>query len=639
MPRRKFLPAVMVTALLLAVTACMTSVAQKPVTMKEANIRAEAAQYAPPQWKMPLGSSHIDDMAMFSASRLLLTLRKDATEIGGQYAMLVDTATGRPLWRFDARDEKAELRRVLALSDILLYRADGGGEGPTTLIALDPASGSERWTLKLEGRADYVQPLLLDGLVLAIRQGDEGISATAYELSSGRVGWQRKFARPPGKSLSAPLVTAEGMWLFYGGVEKVDTASGRAIWRREDIVAGEGAFPRLVGDSLYVADAGQNLHRLSATSGKGIWKSMAPAGDGARLTNIFPLGANIYLRAVNRTDAKAAKPLVAVRTSDGSVLWRHASEDFIVSNMIENGGRLYFATRSRIEALSAATGSPVFATEITNSGRGFPVQIRRFGNRIVFLGELIVAGVDANSGAKVYSRGFDPVDDFVTLDNVNSTIRNNTMNMGGPDSMFGDFATVAAANAERYQEMSNHYADTASRERSLALQGDGMAGIRARGAQIKAGLNREFSRMESNMAVISVSIALSEAITTAQWNADLAAEVRRQEYLRQAITTLYLDMERGEYAYRPIRDIRSRSEQFAGIAVVHMPTGKVAQTNLSAQHFIYGLWNLIDFDKGLVYHNGVGLDPADFAYDGQTGHFPTDYLNTFLIAQPVNIPH
>lgn len=613
----------------LSLNACMTTVMQKPMLVKEARIRAEADKNAPAAWKLPLGSGQIDDMTILSPGRLLMTIRKAASLTGGQHVMLVDMDTGKQLWRYDGKGHKGEFQRVLASPDTVLYRFDSEDGEELTLVALNAANGSERWTQTMDGGSVMFHPLLADGLVLVIGNLKDSITATALTLSSGHKGWERKFASATAGAgdRPLPLITPDGMWFFYDGVEKISTGNGNTIWRRGDLSAETGLSPRLVEDALYLMDTGRTLHRLAAASGKSQWRSTAPA-DTARVTNIYPLGDRIYLRGMNPDAPTAAKLLVSVRAGDGKPQWRYDSQEFIVSNLIEDDGKLFFATRSHLGAVDAVSGKPLFLTEITNSGRTFPVQIRLFGGKVAFIGELIIAAVDTKQGKTVYSHGFDPVDDFASLNNIESTIRNNTGGGRGSDNAFGDMATRAAANSARYQEQSNHYATIASRE----------TGFKAQSAKIKADMNADFAKAEMNVSLISSSLALGQAMAEAQWNADLKAEVRRQEYLRRVITSLYPAMEQGEYVYRPMRDARSRTAQFAGVAVVHMPSGKIAETSLSAQHFIYGLWNLIDFDKGLVYHNGVGLDPADYTYDGQTGHFPTDYLNTFLIAQPIRIP-
>lgn len=627
----------------LAISACtvpFVMTEQKLVLAPEASIRAEAARNAPPAWKLPLGSGHIDDMTVLTPGRLLMTVRKAATLTGGQHMMLVDMASGKPVWRYEGKQTKGEYRRILALADIILYRVDHANGKGTMLVALDPANGTERWTLKMDGGTVTFQPLLVDGLILAIRRDKEDVTATAYKLSSGQKGWERKFALPAGDTgiPPAPLATVDGMWIFHGGVERIATGTGETVWRRDDLTVGSSASPRLAGDSLYLMDKNGALHRLAAASGKSLWRAAAPVG-GNSVTNIYPSGDRIYLRGMNPADIEAAKPLVAISARDGEPLWRYDSKGFVISNLIDYDGRLYFATPSHLSALDLATGRPVFSTEITNSGRTFPVQIRRFGNKVVFLGELIIAAIDAKSGKIAYSHGFDPVDDFASLNNIESSIRSNTnKNTKGAGSAYSDIATSASANATQYQEQSRHYANVAGQQRSLAMRGDSMAGIRARGAQARADINAEFSRIESNIAMMSGAMAIGRELAEARWNADFAGEVRRQEYLRRVITSNYPIMEQGEYVYRPIRDARSRTEQFAGVAVIHMPTGKIAQTSLSAQHFIFGLWNLVDIEKGIAYHNGVGLDPAAYEYDGQTGRFLVDYVNTFLIARPVNIP-
>ena len=108
-----------------------------------------------------------------------MTVRKAASLTGGQHAMLVDMASGKQLWRYDGEQRKGEFRRVLALTDTILYRFDRDDGEEVTLVALDAAKGSERWTLTMDSGTVMFQPLLVDGLVLAIRLDKDGVTATA----------------------------------------------------------------------------------------------------------------------------------------------------------------------------------------------------------------------------------------------------------------------------------------------------------------------------------------------------------------------------------------------------------------------------------------------------------------------------
>jgi hypothetical protein len=53
------------------------------------------------------------------------------------------------------------------------------------------------------------------------------------------------------------------------------------------------------------------------------------------------------------------------------------------------------------------------------------------------------------------------------------------------------------------------------------------------------------------------------------------------------------------------------------------------------------LWNLVDFEKGVVYHHGIGMNPAVYELSEARRLYPYSSartVNNFLIAMPVEIP-
>jgi hypothetical protein len=204
-------------------------------------------------------------------------------------------------------------------------------------------------------------------------------------------------------------------------------------------------------------------------------------------------------------------------------------------------------------------------------------------------------------------------------------------------------AQIASAESARYQEESNRYADLAkehSRDNNRGAQASSEAAFfKAQGAMVQSKISAEFSRAASNLALTAAWLDASIAMEKATNRRFAEEERQRQTYLRKSILLNYMAMESGNFVARPVLDFRSKFNQFVGVAVIHLPTGKLEQTNISAPHDVFGLWNLIDMENGVAYHNGVGLDMSAYEYSGELGFFGgTDYLKTFLIAQPIKLP-
>lgn len=622
------MPRVAAAALLFLVAGCVETVFQVPVNVSDQNLRAEAAKGQPVAWKLPLGAGRIDDMAFHAPGRLLVSLRKDQSVAGDQYTMLVDMATGRPLWRYEPADRKGEYSRILTLRDIILYGFNR--EDKTTLVAVSSKDGTERWaTPEMEGPVQF-RPVPDEGILLAARSGEGTAIVTAYELGSGAMRWERRFPLPPGNATLPALVTTLGeLWVFHGAAEKLSARDGKTIWRRDDIRLGEAEpSPRLTGDSLYLTDERGQVHRLAADTGKTVWTMAPPAG--VTVTNIFPLNDRIYLRGINADGKKY--PFIATDRRTGRMLWHRITKEPIVSNLLEYKGRVFFATPSAVWSRNLAGGKREFGTIITNSGRNYPVHLKRFGDKIVFIGELIVAAVDATSGEKIYSHGLNPVDLGASMTSLDARLEKlRAKQAAGP----ADTSSGALALADFHSGMSRHYQDMSSRYAKLHDEGRISTG-QAIGQMQR---NNELARAEARMAMVASVQALGDAIGAMMAEMSLERTIVRQTFLRRSILAAYGGMEDGDYVYRPANDYRSHDNKFTTINVIHLPTGRIRATSLSAPHGDFGLWNLIDFEKGVVYHNGIGLDPAGYQYSGQTSMLDgAEYLNTFLIARPVKIP-
>jgi hypothetical protein len=110
---------------------------------------------------------------------------------------------------------------------------------------------------------------------------------------------------------------------------------------------------------------------------------------------------------------------------------------------------------------------------------------------------------------------------------------------------------------------------------------------------------------------------------------------------RKSILASYAQAETAEYVYRPNLVFKDAQDSFSTVSIVHLPTGKRTETILSPHYLSYGLWQAIDFGKGVVYHSNIGMDPSAYELSESRAYYPykkARTVNTFLVAQPAKIP-
>jgi hypothetical protein len=152
-------------------------------------------------------------------------------------------------------------------------------------------------------------------------------------------------------------------------------------------------------------------------------------------------------------------------------------------------------------------------------------------------------------------------------------------------------------------------------------------------AQIENAYSKAYSQLAFYSAMDELSAAMQEAFKTAEIRGTLAMH----RFLRQTILASYDVAEEGDYVFRP--DTRG---SFSGITVVHLPTGASRHYDLSPSYQDYGLWNLVDFQKGIVYHHGIGMEPAEYVFAEPFTSYrglltKVRQFNSYLIAQQVDI--
>lgn len=277
------------------------------------------------------------------------------------YLLAVDAATGEERWR-QALDGYI-IRSSPAVVDGVVYI--GGGY---TLYAFDAASGAQRWRFSTRYSGPS-SPVVVDGVVYAGTQ--EGY-VYAVDADTGHERWRIK---TDGLVFSSPAV-AEGR-LFVGSDDgdlyAFDADGGRLLWRFP--TGGEVyASPAVAGDTVYVSSKSQILYAVDAASGEERWRwnaggDASPAvadgvvylgsddnglyaldGESGEARWLFPTGAPIRLSPVVAGDtvyvgSGATLYAVAAGAEAGTRRWSYVAGDRLESSPAVVGGAIFVGGR------------------------------------------------------------------------------------------------------------------------------------------------------------------------------------------------------------------------------------------------------------------------------------------------------
>ncbi len=556
-------------------------------------------------WQAKIKDYPILDMRFIGPHRLLVSQKFTLP-------FLVDTRKGEVLWTYLPMGWTVPYYDLVAtFSDLILLRADGQRDGLTTLAAIDSGTGKQRWYVQYENRKRTFQflPVPAAGVVLALQIEKKTVTVTALTLMGGEERWQRTFKVQKGGHPTPPLVTPGDVWSFYGQVARLDPATGKAVWARDDLVLdNESPPPVLDGDGLYIIDGRKTLHALNPESGETVLT--APLGDKMRYTNIYPAGGPLFLRGQDEDDTWF---LARHDGQTGKALWVYRSTRPTVSNILEDGDRLYVATPPKVLCLDMGTGQEVFTSNATLTGQSFPVRLRKYGNTVVYIGELVIAGFDASTGKEVYKVGLTPVSQEAhldALDNWMSVLQSRIGRLskaiwfGGAGGAGDAFTSMAASS----QNLSNSYGNQAASYRLRAGSPSNSSaasdGWKSADLQNRSRMNSSFARTEAQLGFFFQMEGLKNAMLSKSIARD-QEELARLDNIRRKILAAYTASESDDYVWRPHVE-----GDWIGLTLVHLPTGKSTYTPFSplirqrddAPYNERALWNLVDVETGLVYH-------------------------------------
>lgn len=285
------------------------------------------------------------------------------------------STSGAPLWSRDLTPPSD--RQGEASGGGIAY---GGGRvfvtsGFGTLTALDPETGAELWTQRLDAAATSGPSVLGDLVYVAARDG----RAWALRAENGRVEWQLP-GTPNGSSMqggAGPAVT-ERLAIFpfssgeviaalrQGGVRVwAGTIAGQRRGRVYATVSDITGDPVIDGDVLYVGNQSGRLAALRAANGERFWT----ASEGA-YSPVWPDGGSVFL-------VSDQAELVRLSAETGERIWgielpyfdtereRRRKAVFAHYGPVLAGGRLWVASSDdRLRAFAPEDGRLLYETDI-----------------------------------------------------------------------------------------------------------------------------------------------------------------------------------------------------------------------------------------------------------------------------------
>ena len=123
--------------------------------------------------------------------------------------------------------------------------------------------------------------------------------------------------------------------------------------------------------------------------------------------------------------------------------------------------------------------------------------------------------------------------------------------------------------------------------------------------------------------------------------ARIKSEIKRQELFRASILNSHAQAEEAQYVYRPDRIRKGTGDEFVTLAVIHLPTGERSTTYLSPAYLGRGIWNVVDFERGVVFHAGIGMDPKRYSFGESKnvyGYGQIRAIGSQLIASRIRVP-
>lgn len=335
-----------------------------------------------PVFAVPVGEGN-SRRARITADPVVAGGRVFALDANSQVSAF--TTGGQQLWTADltpANDSRSDASGGgLAVAGETLYVTTGFGE----LVALDVATGGERWTQDLDAPGGSA-PTVRGDLVYVVARDSR---AWAVERSDGRVRWQINgtpagavFSGGAGAAVTSDIVvfpfpSGELLAAFPEGGQRrwSSVIAGERLGRAAAVAATDIASdPVIIGNTVYAGNVSGRVVAMRLDTGDRIWT----ATEGAT-SPVLPVGGSVFF-------LNDLGELVRLDGANGSVIWRVAlpveeqgefwerTRRFVHYGPILAGGRLIVASSEGvIRQFDPVSGSLVGTTELPGGAASHPI--------------------------------------------------------------------------------------------------------------------------------------------------------------------------------------------------------------------------------------------------------------------------
>lgn len=228
-------------------------------------------------------------------------------------------ADGALLWQ-EAPPVAYIISPPLVAPGLVIFSAQSRANGdPLVLYALDVATGAVRWSAYTPGLlASLNQLALVVSGALLVESLTSG-AVSAVRLSDGQAVWSRQVTQG---AASLSLITSSQLLYAYddvSGVIALRPTDGAIVWRSRETL-----IPTYSG--RWLSFSGAHLYACASSGGASLPALIAldPTTGAHRWSYQLACGAVAPVESAGAVYVTDARSLVALRASDGAVLWRDA---------------------------------------------------------------------------------------------------------------------------------------------------------------------------------------------------------------------------------------------------------------------------------------------------------------------------
>jgi len=260
--------------------------------------------------------------------------------------------------------------------DYLIFHADAKRTG--NVSGTGPVSSDVLWCEKLTtkgyiggGAAICEDRVYTSSWPDMSYKGEQGTGCMNAE--DGSLLWLNTIGGKGGVSTPAvqdDLVFA-GSWT--GDLYCLDAATGDALWNRtlenDPQWWGVASSPLAMDGKIFVTTFSEGTLHVLDFDGNELWNAStgkidpytSPAGDGDK---VYFAGGDPALYCVERSDERSSEERPSEERSSFDILWKFTTADPITSTLAIENDMVYFATREKLYALDATSGTEIWSNPL-----------------------------------------------------------------------------------------------------------------------------------------------------------------------------------------------------------------------------------------------------------------------------------